>query len=333
MQDVLVEEYRGGLLDNLIRGRIAVMGESGLVARFGDVARVTFYRSASKPMQALPVLMRGLDRQYGFTEAETTIMAGSHDGEPFHVEAILSMLDKAGFSEDDLIVPPSYPGSQAARDAFIREGKPPRKACHNCAGKHVGLLLLSRALGEPAGRYWQVDSAAQKEILRVLSVLTAVPQEQIGIGVDGCGVPVYAVPLTAIARSELCMAAPDLVEDRDIREAIERFTPLIHRHNRMMRGTGLLCSVINEDPNIVAKGGAKGVYGFGLKKQRLGVALKMEDGSEEYWALVLQAILRQLGYENQETLDKLERLSGRIVTNCLLKPVGEAKPVFQLARV
>ena len=68
---VLAEEYRGEILDLVHHGYICVVDKDNrVVASVGDPEQVVFYRSASKPIQALPVIARGLDREYGLTEEE-----------------------------------------------------------------------------------------------------------------------------------------------------------------------------------------------------------------------------------------------------------------------
>lgn len=70
-----------------------------------------------------------------------------------------------------------------------------------------------------------------------------------------------------------------------------------------------------QDPNIVAKGGAQGVYCFGLKKERLGFALKVLNGSEEVWPVIVASILEQINYNNKETIARIRELKQPIVKN------------------
>lgn len=56
----LVNEYRGDLLDLVHMGYVCVVDEnSKVIASVGDADEMVFYRSASKPLQALPVIARG----------------------------------------------------------------------------------------------------------------------------------------------------------------------------------------------------------------------------------------------------------------------------------
>ena len=80
----LTEEYRGDLLDLTHEGYVCVVDEAGrVIYHAGDPEAVVYYRSASKPIQALPVIAMGLDEKYGLTEEETTIFSGSHLAESF----------------------------------------------------------------------------------------------------------------------------------------------------------------------------------------------------------------------------------------------------------
>ena len=132
---------------------------------------------------------------------------------------------------------------------------------------------------------------------------------------DGCGVPVFAVAMRQIAAAFKNLACPSAIKDDRLAQAAAEFVPRVHRHPHMMRGTGYLCSRINEDANLVGKGGANAVYGLGLKKERIGIAIKAADGCEDIWPFVIAAALRRIGYGNQETLSMLDGLHGADIRN------------------
>ncbi len=329
---VLTEEYRGDLLDLIHEGYVCVVDEKGNVIRHaGDPETMVYYRSASKPFQALPIIAMGLDKKYGLTDEETVIFSGSHLGEPFHVDAITSIAKKAGLDLEQLIMKPTVPGSTSANEERIRQGLPKAKIYHNCSGKHTGAMLIQKEL-DPAHveDYWKVDSAAQKEILRTIAALSEFPAEQTGIGIDGCGVPVFAVPMKHIAIAFKNIACIDTIADDALRAAAQRYIPRIHRYPLMMRGTGFLCSLINYDPNLVAKGGANGVYGIGLKKERIGISFKLKDGTEAVWPIIIKEIFKQIGYHNEDTDHMLDSLNSGTILNDNGTPVGTCKAVFQL---
>ena len=78
--EVLFEEYREGVLECLHYGTACVVDRNGVVASVGDSDWTCFFRSASKPIQALPVLVRGLHRKYGLSEEEKERFTAAHPG-------------------------------------------------------------------------------------------------------------------------------------------------------------------------------------------------------------------------------------------------------------
>ncbi len=301
----LVMEYRGNLPDLTHFGYLTIVDEnSKVIFSVGDPDDMVFYRSASKPIQALPVIAHRLDEKYGITPEESTIFAGSHAGEPFHVAALESIMKKAGLSEDMLVMKPSVPAYTPANEDRIRRNLPPRKLYHNCSGKHTALMLVQRELGGDVRDYWKMGAPAELEIQRTIEVLSET--NRVELGVDGCGVPVFAVPIRCIANAFKNLAAPEHIRDDTLRQAAEKFVPRIHQYPHMMRGTGYICSLINHDPNIVGKGGANSVYGFGLKREKLGVSFKITDGTEHNWPLIILEVLKGLGLLSDITKKNME---------------------------
>lgn len=206
---LLVEDLRGELVENVHRGFIAIVDDQGrLIGQAGNPCKKVYYRSASKPIQALPILALSIDQEFGLTAEETTIMAGSHMGEPFHVAAVESILKKIGAREEDLCMKPTYPGYLPRRTELICAQAPKRKIYHNCSGKHTAALAMARHLNLPLKGYWLPDHPVQQLILQTISRFTEIPSEEIGIGVDGCGVPVFAVPLQNMALAAMKLACP-----------------------------------------------------------------------------------------------------------------------------
>ncbi len=322
----LVNEYRGNILDLVHMGYICVVDEdSNVIGSVGAPDEVVFYRSASKPIQALPVIARGLDVKYGLTREETAIFAGSHQGDTFHVKALEGIFEKAGFTEDMLCMDPAMP-------QVHYDGERAMKFCHNCSGKHAAALLLQRELGGVPEDYWKEDSPAQLEIKRALAVVSEYPEDKVGVGLDGCGVPVFAVGMKNIAIGFRNLVRPSKIKEEALARAAEEFVPRMHEYPHMVKGTGTMCTLLNSDPDIVSKGGANGLYGIGIKSLGIGIAIKMADGTNGVWPMVIAEIFRQLGYENDAALAVLDRLCPAVAVNDNNSPCGEKRPVFSLAR-
>src|SRR3954454_10590472 len=100
---VLVEVTRGPIVESWHFGSVAVSDVDGnLLAWAGNPGVVAYYRSSSKPLQAIPVVESGAADHFGFTEAEIAIICGSHGGEDIHVETVASILKKIDVGPDAL---------------------------------------------------------------------------------------------------------------------------------------------------------------------------------------------------------------------------------------
>ncbi|MDT3427590.1 L-asparaginase II [Paenibacillus forsythiae] len=330
METVLVKEYRANLMECAHSGHIAMVGENGVLKGYaGDPGFVSFTRSSAKPLQAIPGIRGGIEGKYGLTAAEIALMTASHRGESYHLRTLESMAAKTGITEGCLICASSYPLDEASREEAIRSlGK--RKLYHNCSGKHLGLLSYSKSKALPLEGYAQPEHPVQQEILQTVAYMAGLAPKDIALGTDGCGLPVFALPLTGLAHAYLKLACPELIDDPGTREAVKVITSAMHAHPEMVAGHGRLDSLLLEDGNIVAKGGFKGVYCFGLRSERLGFAFKVLDGSEEEWGLIVRSILEQIGYANRSLLTRLAAAFPDAIENDEGMRVGYAETVFKL---
>jgi L-asparaginase II len=330
----LIEETRAGLPENIHTGIVCgVNDQAQMVYHIGDSQHQTYYRSAAKPFQALPVFLTDIIEKYQLTEQEAALFTASHRGEPYHISALESMLKKLPVVEEELYCPPSYPLNSEPREEMIRQGLRKRRLYHNCSGKHMGFITVCRELGYPIEGYWKVGHPLQQDILKLLSTLADVPLTSIQNGVDGCGVPVSAIPIERMATTYIKLACPDLIQDSKLREAVKKMTRIMNHQYKMIASEHFICSALLQDPNIVAKGGAQGVYCFGLKKERLGFALKVLSGTENVWPNIVASILEQIGYSNKKTIQSLRSLRPSVIQNDSGVKVGEIKECFTLQKV
>ena len=88
-----VEERRGDLTETVHRVHVAVVDADGvLVARAGDPGLVTFWRSAAKPFQAMPLVADGAAERFDFSDAELALCCASHSSEPGQVEMVRALM-------------------------------------------------------------------------------------------------------------------------------------------------------------------------------------------------------------------------------------------------
>ncbi|MWV47312.1 asparaginase [Paenibacillus sp. HJL G12] len=331
MESLLVKEYRAGIMECAHHGHICIVNDQGEIkASAGDPNFVTFTRSAAKPLQAISAIRGGIASHYGLSEKEIAIMTASHLAEPNHVEVLKSIMKKTGLSESELVCAPSYPLNEESKEEVLRHNGSRQRLYHNCSGKHLGVLAYCKMKGYPLEGYAEPEHPVQQEIIETVSMMCGLEPQQVGLGTDGCGFPVFALPLSAMATAYAKLACPERIEDKATKEAVITITQAMNRYPEMVGGTGRIDSLILQDTNIVAKGGFKGVYCFGLKKERLGIAFKVLDGSEEEWGWIVEAILSQIGYSNRDLIEQIREAFTHDIYNDAGKKVGLAETVFQL---
>ena len=84
--------------------------------------------------------------------------------------------------------------------------------------------------------------------------------------------------------------------------------------------------------DLIAKGGAEGLFCMGVRSRAVGVAFKTSDGSSRAHAPIALELLRRLNVELPD--DFADRFARVPVTNCHQEHVGDIEPVeFELAQM
>ncbi len=282
---VLVEVWRSGFLESVHRGSLVVLDADGVVTlALGDVGRPTLPRSSNKPVQATALLAAGWEPR---STQELAIGAGSHSGEPGHVELALAMLAVAGLSEDDLGCPPALPSDEHERARWMAAGRAPSRAAMNCSGKHAAMLSACVAAGWPTAGYLDPVHPLQQAVQARLGEAGGEPVS--AVVVDGCGAPQHALSVTALARGVLSLVQAEAgSRDRSVADAMRA-------HPWLVAGTGRDdTELMDAVPGLLVKGGADGVHvaaypGGGA------VALKFDDGGDRGRMPALCAALPRIG--------------------------------------
>src|SRR6185436_1012209 len=199
---ILVEVVRGALAESRHRGAVAVVDADGAtVLALGDVARPVYPRSAVKPLQALPLIESGAADRFGFGDEEIALACASHGGEPPHVAVAARMLARAGLEAGALECGAHWPSHQPSSQALARSAAAPSALHNNCSGKHAGFLCVACAAGVDHCSYVGPSHPVQREVRAALESLTGVGLSEDQCGIDGCAIPTFAVPLTALAHA------------------------------------------------------------------------------------------------------------------------------------
>lgn len=298
---VLVEVLRGGTVESFHRGALAVVDPAGLVrASLGDIDRPVFPRSAVKVLQALPLVASGAADQWGLTPDELALACASHGGEPRHAATAAAMLAKAGLDESVLGCGAHWPAYEPAARQLARQGGEPSALHNNCSGKHAGFAclgcLMARAQGSDPRAflqgYVQPGHPVMREVGAALQAATGVDLARAPVGIDGCSIPTFGLPLRALALGFARVAGgPGLSPAHAA--AASRLRRAVAQAPFMVAGTGRFDSVVMSHfgERVFCKVGAEGVYCAALPGLGLGVALKMDDGNTARAAEVVMATL------------------------------------------
>lgn len=281
----LVEMARSGFVESRHHGSLVVLAaDGGLRERFGDVESPVFPRSANKPLQAIGMLWAGLRLA---DPADLAVVCASHSGEDFHLARVAALLRTAGLTEAALRCPPELPVGAAAAADVLRAGGGPSRLQMNCSGKHAGMLLTCRAAGWPVEEYWHPEHPLQERIRAAVEEYAGEPAA--AVGVDGCGAPVLALSLTAVARAflRLVHGLAGSVE-RTVADAMRAYPELVAGTGRA--DTRLMRAV----PGLLAKVGAEGVLAVAVPGVGA-IAVKIDDGAQRATVPPVVAALRRLG--------------------------------------
>jgi len=158
------------LVESRHRGHLAAVDDGGnTIASLGLPETVTYVRSSGKPFQAIPVIVSGAAKRFGFTEQEIAIACGSHSGESIHLDAVRSMLAKIGLDESALKCGVHEPFSAEVARQLARNQEPPNVLHNNCSGKHAAMLALAVHIGAATESYDDRDNPVQQMISRTFA--------------------------------------------------------------------------------------------------------------------------------------------------------------------
>src|SRR5262245_33153773 len=328
----LVEVLRGTLIESRHRGAVAVVdAEGAAVLTLGDVAAPVLPRSAVKPLQALPLIESGAADRYGFGDEELALACASHGGEPAHVAVASRMLARAGLDAAALECGAHWPSHQPSSQALVRAGGTPSALHNNCSGKHASFVCVACARGVDHRGYVATGHPVQREVRAAIEMLTGVGVSEDQCGVDGCSIPTWGVPLSALAHAFARFGTGHgLGPERA--KAAARLRAACAAQPWFVAGSGRFCSEIMRlfGTRVLAKTGAEGVFCAALPEQGLGIALKCDDGAGRASEVMMATLIaRCLPLADRER-SELERYLRPVVHKWNGIAVGGLRPADAL---
>ncbi len=327
----LLQSTRGDMVETVQGGHVAVVDARGrLLGSAGDPDAWSYMRSSAKPLQATMVVRSGAAERFGLTGALLAICCASHKGEPGHVEAVRTVLARAGVPESALQCGVHAPSYQPAAAALWRAGGEPSAVHNNCSGKHAGMLASAQALEASLDEYLSIDHPVQRGILTNVAALSGIPRERIVVGIDGCSAPVHGLPVRGMARVYAYLSDPPSTPT--YASTLEPLADAMAAYPWYVDGTNGPDTLLMERAGgrLVVKSGAEGVLCVAVRGMGVGLAIKMESGRNEWSHAVAIEALRQLDLLSASEVEACGELAHPIVRNHRRLRVGDVRPTFTL---
>jgi len=330
---IVAKVFRGQGPESYHCGSVAVVDSEGrLRYKIGDPYLLTFMRSTSKPFQAIPVVESGAARKFDFSSKELAIMAGSHSGEPEHIDTVRSILDKIGLSEKDLQCGVHVPHRYTVMEVTPEPGRTFTPIEHNCSGKHAGMLATAVFKNLSTGDYLSPEHPVQQLIRKTISEICHYPEENLVVAIDGCSAPNFSLPLYNMALGFARLITPNAVP-KEQAKAYSAISRAMMEHPEMVAGTKRFDTILAQSQGepIISKAGAEATLCMAFTEKHMGTAIKISDGNPRALYPVAVEFLYKMGVRmRQEQLDVFHH---PVIKNWRGLDVGRIEPGFELEEV
>ncbi len=293
---IIIEVTRPNEVESCHIVDAVISDREGPTEVWGDPGRRVLSRSAIKSIQAIPLITSGAADAFDVTDDELALACSSHSAEEDHVAMVDSWLARIGLTEVALECGDDRPIDQAAADAAVRAGRATAPIFNCCSGKHAGFLTTAVHLSEDTRHYIRRDHPAQQRIENAVATMTGVDLRRLESGSDGCGIPVFAIPLENLALAMARLVDPVGLDDPTA-VACRRLAGVLPSRSHLVSGTGRCEVQLAESAGepFIAKSGAEGVFMAALPQRGLGIALKVHDGASRAAQEAIRAVLHHIG--------------------------------------
>jgi len=325
--ELLLKIKRGRITEREHSGFLSLTDENNKVlSQVGDCENISFFlRSCSKPIQAIPVLSTGAFDRFKLTLPELAVICASHTASKEHLTLVKSILKKIGLGENNLQCGIHEPIDIETRNYLIKNNLQASPIHNNCSGKHTGMLASCMAKEWNVENYLDFNHPLQKEYIEIIKNLYKISNNELSLGIDGCGAPVFGMPFYKIGTGLLKLfLAP---ETELIKQAFMQNPILIG-------GKGRLDSEIIKASHgkLIAKVGAEGLCIVINPEKKQALAVKILDANMQARSITVIEALKQLGWLSQKELNSPEicSLYDLSIKNCNNVLVGKKEIVFHL---
>ncbi|MEB3329059.1 MAG: asparaginase [Candidatus Sericytochromatia bacterium] len=320
---------RSGEVESIHAGHLVVVTAEGrvLVSR-GDPDTAVWVRSSVKPLQVLPLLLSGAADALALAPETLAVAQASHSGTDRHRAVVQALMTRAGLPLSALRCGRHTPYDEATAHALIRAGAVPDTLRCNCSGKHAAMLVVCQHLGWDLAGYRDPDHPLQRWIRDLLAAAAGVPSHAVGVGVDGCGAPVWRLSVRGLAQAYARVASGRGLND-DVAAAAARALEAFARHPELVAGPGRLDTALvgAGAGRLVAKIGGEAVHAGAWLGEGPAWALKVTDGGKRAIGPALARALTLAGCPLPPSPGLAGHLAPEVINN-LGARVGEVRPAF-----
>jgi len=297
---LIIDVTRGPVVESRHEVDAVVVDANGARQVWGDGDRGVLARSSLKPIQAVPLIETGAAEAFGLTTTQLALSCASHNGEPGHVDAVGAWLHQLGLGAEDL-------------ECGVQTDTPDARH-NNCSGKHCGFLTICRHLGIDHRGYIGPAHPLQRD------VITPIVEELCGIStadqtpaIDGCGIPVWDIPLSGLATGWLALTG---------RDSGRRLLAAMAAEPWYVAGTGRVCTKVMEAGagRVTVKTGAEGVFAGVAPGEGIAWAIKARDGGRRASEAALLWLVDELGLGIDVPLEPLTNWAGTEVGELRVRP-------------
>ena len=331
MSEIVLHYTRAGHIENIHRGDVAAVNcEGKIIHSVGNANLPMFWRSAAKPFQALPFVKNGGLEKYNLSQEELAVLVSSHSGEDNHVALVRGILKKLGVDESVLDCGTLRPLNSKVFKRMIKNDEEFLPVHNQCSGKHSQIIALSIMLGENVEGYIRPEHPAQKIIFKHVAMASKVPEDKLEIGIDGCGVPVFYLPLYNMALAYARLSTPKLGDWEDYEISATKIRDAMSAYPQVVSGTGRIDLAVPEitKGRIIAKIGSDAVYCLAVKDENLGIAFKIEDGGFAAVTPMVIAVLKKFDLLTKSETEELEEKFPPTLKNHRGEIIGTIEAVF-----
>jgi L-asparaginase II len=295
-RELVIEVTRGGFVESRHQVIAVICDSKGKRhSQWGNVDQPVFPRSSAKPLQALPLMLSGAAQDLNLSQQQLAMACSSHNGEAQHSTVVTNWLNQLGMSSEQLECGSHWPSYQPATLALAKSGKQACAVHNNCSGKHCGFLSFAHHQGIDPKGYIHHQHPVQQAVNDAMGRMMDLKISDHPMGIDGCSIPTYALPLPNLAMAFARFGSGDQLPD-GWQNACHKLYQAMVNQPFYVAGSERHCTKVMQayGGQVVCKTGAEGVFAAAIPSLGLGVALKALDGTSRAAEVALNVLLDYL---------------------------------------